>query len=106
MTNKLEHLTQKFSDILYDYDIVRRVLNVKELGIPMIFKKDAMCPGKVHLRVFVAETTLRNKLPFLSRLTWKEFYSRYILELQKFTLSNFTLKTYRYHKFDQENCVA
>ena len=82
-SNKLKHLTQKFSDIMYDYDIVKRVLNVKELGIPMIFRKDAMCPGKVHLRIFVTEKELRNKLPFLSRLTWREFYSSYILELRK-----------------------
>lgn len=78
-------------EVMYDYDIVKKVLDVSELGIPLVFRKDCLggcVPGKsvrnmrAFLRVFVCESDLRECREIVGRMTWRDFYMLYINELR------------------------
>jgi hypothetical protein len=76
---------------MYDYDVVKKVLGVKELGVPLVFRKDCMggcVVGKnvrnmrAFLRVFVCESDLRVCREVVGRMTWREFCALYFQELR------------------------
>ena len=74
------------AEIMYDYDAVKRVLNVKELSLPLIFRKDYFSESDAAatggfgwrgtyscVRVFIAESDLRSSSAVLDRMSWKNF---------------------------------
>ena len=79
------------AELMYDYDVVKKVLGVKELGLPLVFRKDCMggcVVGKdvrnirAFLRVFVCESDLRMCKEVTGRMTWRDFYTLYVQELK------------------------
>ena len=84
--NKNKEKRAMVAEIMYDYDAVKRVLNVKELSLPLIFRKDyfsesdAAAAGGIGwrgayscVRVFIAESDLRSSSAVLDRMSWKNF---------------------------------
>jgi len=77
-------------DVMYDYDIVKEVLGVAEIGIPLVFRRDCLggaIVGKdvrhlrTFLRVFVRESDLRGCVEMVRRMTWGDFNAQYFQEL-------------------------
>ena len=81
--NKNKEKRAMVAEIMYDYDAVKRVLNVKELCLPLIFRKDYFSESAAGgigwrgahscVRVFIAESELRSSSAVLDRLSWREF---------------------------------
>ncbi len=96
--NKNKEKRAMVAEIMYDYDAVKRVLNVKELSLPLIFRKDYFSESatgelgwrgkerRSHVRVFIAESDLRSSSAVLDRLSWREFSISYTNALR--TLNN------------------
>jgi hypothetical protein len=76
--------SRKVCDVMYDYDVVRMVLDVKELGIPLIMCKDYLNSYAVGknmrplLRVFVRESDLRECPTVINRIAWRDFHAMYV----------------------------
>ena len=87
--NKNKEKRPALAEIMYDYDAVKRILNVKELCLPLIFRKDYFSESAAggvgwrgkerhsHVRVFIAESDLRSSSAVLNRMSWREFSISY-----------------------------
>ena len=75
---------RKVCEVMYDYNVVKAVLDVKELGIPLVMCKDYLngyAFGKnlrPLIRVFVRESDLRECPAVVGRTTWRDFHAMYI----------------------------